>query len=76
MSLTNEKLIREFDNPFTLVNYAIEKARILLRSGRELEGSAAREILTMIRDGEDLSKIEEMQPEEELVLEVEETPRS
>lgn len=35
-SLTNEELTKRFDNPFDLVNHAIDVAKHLVESGHEL----------------------------------------
>ena len=65
--LTNEKLNKRFDNPFTLVNYAIDIAKGLIQRGEERETNTANDVMEMIQCNRD--KIE--QPKEEVVEEAE-----
>ena len=66
--LTNEKLNKRFDNPFSLVNYAIDIAKgLVLRDQQERETNVANDVMEMIQESRD--KIE--QPEEEVEIEVE-----
>ena len=64
-SLTNEKLQERFDNPFSLVNYAISLARARIERGEELDDNPANDILEMIVDNRDLLIDEEEEDEEE-----------
>jgi hypothetical protein len=63
-SLTNEKLNKRFDNPFALVNYAIELAKIRVRRGEGLESNPANDVLELIAKGHDVSDEEEEEEQE------------
>ncbi|NGX53324.1 MAG: hypothetical protein K1000chlam4_00033 [Chlamydiae bacterium] len=65
--LTNEMLNKRFDNPFSLVNYAISIAKGLVVRGEERETNVANDVMEMIEEGRD--KIE--QPKEEVEEEIE-----
>ncbi|NGX55646.1 MAG: hypothetical protein KR126chlam2_01285 [Chlamydiae bacterium] len=58
--LTNEQLNKRFENPFTLVNYAIDIAKGLIQRGEERDTNAANDVMEMIQSNRD--KIE--QPKE------------
>ena len=65
--LTNEKLNTRFDNPFSLVNYAINIAKGLILRGEERDTNAANDVMEMIQDSRDKTE----QPKEEIEAEVE-----
>ncbi len=65
--LTNERLNKRFDNPFSLVNYAIDIAKRLVLRDQERETNAANDVMEMIQDSRD--KID--QPDEEVEVEIE-----
>lgn len=46
--LTNEELSKHFNNPFELVNHAIEVARHLVRSGHELSDATDRNSASLV----------------------------
>jgi len=62
-ALTNEKLSQRFDNPFSLVNYAISLAKNRIIRGEEFDSNPATEILNLIRSGK--NNLEELTEEEE-----------
>jgi hypothetical protein len=68
-SLTNEQLNQRFDNPFALVNYAIQLAKIRIKRGDGLDANPANDILEMIADGHDFYELDESEGEEESVEE-------
>lgn len=49
-SLTNEKLNARFDNPFSLVNYAIRLAKDKISRGEETEANPANDVLESLAD--------------------------
>lgn len=49
-NLTNQKLSERFDNAFTLVNYAIDVARGLIKRGEELSQNPATMVLEAIAE--------------------------
>ena len=63
-SLTNEELTNRFDNPFSLVNYAISLAKTRMERGEGLSDNLASDILEMIVGNRDLL-IDEEDDEEE-----------
>lgn len=68
-SLTNEKLTKRFDNPFSLVNYAIELAKVKVQRGEGIDSNPANDVLEMITKGEDLieEETEQLDTEKEAV---------
>lgn len=65
-SLTNEKVAHRFDNPFNLVNYAIDFAHKRIALGDFSEANLSSEILESIADGSDISEMEDLRNEERL----------
>ncbi len=68
--LTNEHLLKRFDNQFTLVTYAIQIAERMIASGNEPISQYARfnlatKILSYIAQGKD--KYQNVDSEEELI---------
>ncbi|NGX61415.1 MAG: hypothetical protein K940chlam9_00900 [Chlamydiae bacterium] len=63
-SYTSEKLNDRFDNPFTLVNYAISLTKERLRRDPGSETNPVIDVLEIIASGEDLL-IEEDNDEQE-----------
>lgn len=69
--LTNERLNERFDNPFSLVNYAIKLARDKIARGEIDSSNLANDILELIVSGEDVLEIEEEREREDVeILEV------
>ncbi len=52
--LTNEQLNQRFENPFALVNYAIQLATTRVRRGEGLDTNPAVDVLELIAKGQDL----------------------
>jgi hypothetical protein len=52
-TLTNEKLNKRFDNPFALVNYAIQLAKIRVQRGEGLDTNPANDVLELIAKEQD-----------------------
>jgi hypothetical protein len=65
-TLTNEQLNKRFDNPFALVNYAIQLAKARVQRGEGLDSNPANDVLELIVKGHDtLNDSEEENDEEE-----------
>ena len=60
--LTNEQLNQRFENPFKMVNHAINLAHQLIERGEERESNPAIDILMMIEHKQD--RIEPITSEE------------
>lgn len=58
-SLTNEKLNQRFGNPFALVNYAIQLARVRVLRGEGIDENPANEVLELIANGHDFDEKED-----------------
>lgn len=64
--VTNESLNKRFDNPFALVNYAIQIARDKIGRGEIDSSNLANEILEILVNREDLIGLEEKGAVEEV----------
>jgi len=66
-TLTNEQLNARFDNPFALVNYAIQLAKVRVRRGEGLDTNPVNDVLEIIAKGHEFSNesSEEEDDEEE-----------
>ncbi len=69
--MTNEELSKRFDNPFTLVNYAISLAKTMILRGEEIDTNPAVDVINAIEEHRDLAIQEEGKIEEELDIEFE-----
>lgn len=58
-NITNEEIRQRFENPFALVNYAIELAKRQASRGEDMTFNPATMVLDMILDREDLFEEEE-----------------
>ena len=72
-SLTNEKLTKRFESPFSLVNYAISIARTKMERGEEADTNLVSDVLETIACGRDVTAEEESASERDAEKEVQTT---
>lgn len=73
-NLTNEAVSKHFDNPFSLVNYAIQMAQKMISKGDIGSSHLASDILELIADGQDAIEMAALDYEPE--IEIKEETRS
>ena len=71
-NLTNEKLTNLFENPFDLVNHAINMAHQMIESGKELGDNTDQNAATQIL--KKVLKERQAEKQSEEILRVEKTP--
>lgn len=64
-SLTSEQLNQRFENPFALVNYAIELAKVRVQRGEGLDSNPANDVLDLIARGLDDANQDSQEDEED-----------